>query len=51
MNKEPIIKRIKRWYEYANAYGIKLDKILIHPDDKAAAPAFYEGLPVVAMGE
>jgi len=48
---ETINERIARWYDYCKAYGIPLTKIVIHPDDKAAAPATHEGLPVVALGE
>ena len=48
--KTPILERIECWYTYAHTIGLKLDRILIHPNDAAAAPASYKGLPVIFIG-
>ena len=48
--KSPILERIETWYSWALANGIVLTRILIHPEDVAAAPEEYKGLPVVPFG-
>jgi len=50
MNKRPILERIETWYLWAASTGIVLSRIVVHPEDLAAAPSQYEGLPVVALG-
>ena len=49
MAKESIMERIERWYDWAEFQRIPIKRILIHPDDAAAAPKQYKGLPVVVM--
>lgn len=49
--KEPIMNRIERWYEYASVTGVKLTRILVHPEDYSAAPNSYKGLPVEFLGQ
>lgn len=45
-----ILERITRWFAFATRHKYKIDYILIHPADAAAAPSSFEGLPVRVMG-
>lgn len=47
--KEPLTERMERWVDYAQWQGLKLTRVLIHPDDASAAPRTFRGLPVVVM--
>lgn len=42
--------RLKRWYRWAQAKGIKLDRMLIHPDDAGQVPTRFKGLPIKVLG-
>ena len=43
-------ERMKRWYRWAQAAGIPIKRMLIHPDDAGQVPAKYKGLPIKVMG-
>jgi|TARA_Y100001001_G_C7829579_1_gene246507 hypothetical protein len=43
-------ERIKRWYRWSQWNGVKLERILIHPDDADQVPPKYKGLPVQVFG-
>ncbi|WAG76985.1 hypothetical protein LMK08_16550 [Metapseudomonas furukawaii] len=43
-------QRIQRWCYEAQRRGIKLERILIHPDDLAEALALSPWLPIKVLG-
>ena len=47
----PLEARIKRWYEQAQRKGIRLQSILIHPDDYELARQSFPFLPIRVLGQ
>lgn len=59
MKRTPVEERIGCWTMYCDSVHIKLDKILLHPNDRAEADKQYgefylngtEILPIVYLGD
>lgn len=50
--KEHYTDRWDRWIDYAEAVGIELQRLVVHPDDANLHRQFsYRGLPLVVLGE
>lgn len=47
----PLEYRIKRWYYETQRRGIKIERILLHPNDYAEARNRFPFLPIKVMGD